>query len=452
MARRRPTEALPAAPAAPTRTGRAHGPDVWTEWRGYRLWGTLLYGLLAMASFLTVIDPATGWGRRIGFVAVAAGLAGWYRSGLHQARTWAGPSAGIFRYYGGFLVGFFTLVMLHPAGFLLAFAAYWQLYALLPLRWSVPGSALLSIVIWAAGDWTEGRLTRPTPEAIGIFVVSVAVGGLLAAYIDAIISQSDDRKRLIGELEATRQELASAERRTGALAERQRLAGEIHDTLAQGFTSIVINLEAAEAALEDERGIASRHLQRARTTARESLTEARRFVWALRPEALTRSTLPEALARLTERWGEEQAADVGLTVTGEMRPLRPEVEVTLLRVPQEAMTNASKHAACQRIVVSLSYLDDAVTLDVRDDGRGFSPAAEAGSGTAGDGGTGAGFGLAAMQRRVEGVGGSLAVESAPGEGTAVAVAVPAGDADWADEAPGGTEGAPDDAGGTSDAA
>ncbi|MDQ4127044.1 MAG: sensor histidine kinase [Actinomycetota bacterium] len=208
-------------------------------------------------------------------------------------------------------------------------------------------------------------------------------------------------------------------RRSGVIGERKRLAREIHDTLIQGFASIVMNLEAAEGAPED--GVALRHLDEARSTAREGLAEARRIVWALRPEALEEAPLPEALKRLAARWSEASGVEAGVTVTGAPLPLPSEAEVTLLRAAQEALTNVRKHARAGRAVLTLSYIGDRVALDVLDDGVGFEP-----EGTSKADGTSGGFGLPAMRERVEQSGGTLLVESEPGRGTTLVVELPVG--------------------------
>jgi signal transduction histidine kinase len=217
------------------------------------------------------------------------------------------------------------------------------------------------------------------------------------------------------------EEARRAGRQTGALRERQRMAQEIHDTLAQGFTSIVMNLEAAEGVLPPDSMRAQHHLDQARHTARESLTEARRLVWALRPEALKSATLPEALGRLTERWSKESGVIADVTVTGTPRRLSPEIETTLFRMAQEALANVRKHARASRVALTLSYMGGCVALDARDDGIGFDPcqvSTEARDRTSG------GFGLKGMRERVEQAGGSLSVESAPGEGSTLAVELP----------------------------
>ena len=217
--------------------------------------------------------------------------------------------------------------------------------------------------------------------------------------------------------------LVEEARRAGVLVERQRLAREIHDTLAQGFTSIIMSLTAAEMAQHPftAGAVPARHLEEARRTARESLAEARRLVWALRPEALDRHSLPEALERLAGEWSGETGVRARATTTGAPRPLLPEVEVALLRTAQEALTNIRKHARAAKVNITLSYMNDRVALDVLDDGVGFDPARLKSSVEAHDAG---GFGLMAMHERVEQLGGALRIESAPGEGTTLAVELP----------------------------
>jgi len=213
--------------------------------------------------------------------------------------------------------------------------------------------------------------------------------------------------------------LVERARRAGVLEERQRLAHEIHDTLAQGFTSIVTNLEAAGGALQRDRAALRRHLEQALAVARESLSEARRLVWALRPEPLEEAPLPEALRRLAARWSSSSGIPARVLVTGEPRALPADPEVTLLRVAQEALANVRKHARAGRVAITLSYIGDRVALDVRDDGVGFDPAAPS------PGDDGSGFGLRSMRERVGRAGGTLSVESAPGEGTVLSAEVPA---------------------------
>ena len=151
------------------------------------------------------------------------------------------------------------------------------------------------------------------------------------------------------------------------LDERQRMAGEIHDVLAQGLTGIVTQLEAADQAAgrpADWR----RHLGQAKQLARDSLTEARRSVQALSPQPLAEAGLPDALADVVDGWSTMNGVTAELITTGTAQPLLPEIETTLLRTAQEALANVARHAGASRVALTLSYMEDLVTLDVRDDG------------------------------------------------------------------------------------
>ncbi|NOX62692.1 MAG: sensor histidine kinase [Chloroflexi bacterium] len=202
------------------------------------------------------------------------------------------------------------------------------------------------------------------------------------------------------------------------LEERQRLAREIHDTLAQDFTGIVMHLEAAENAWNTDSDAALTHLSRARETAREGLSEARRLVWALRPDILERTSLAEALSRVAQRWSEETGVPVYMRVEGDPHALPGDSDVIVLRAAQEALANVRKHAHATRVDLTLTYLDDRVLLDVQDNGRGFDPArVENGAGPRG-------FGLQAMRERVEARGGELIIESAVGEGATLVLSLP----------------------------
>jgi signal transduction histidine kinase len=265
--------------------------------------------------------------------------------------------------------------------------------------------------IWQLSpEW--GAVAWPAVAAMSVF----AAGTLLSvAYMGTIVRQSRERQRLIEQLQATRAELAAAERQAGTLAERQRLARDLHDTLTQGFTSIVLLLEAAEESLATGRPVAQ-HIQQALRSARDNLAESRQVVWALRPRPLAEQPLPPALEELTRRLAEETGMQAETVVTGTVQPLPGEVEEALLRIAQEALANVRKHAAASRVTVTVSYLDDVTMLDVADDGVGFDHAASAAAA--------GGLGLPAMSERAAALGGGLTIESAPGEGTTIAVKLP----------------------------
>lgn len=286
-------------------------------------------------------------------------------------------------------------------------------------------TALVAIAGFAAheGSFSPAMAIGP---ALGAAVAIAVVWGYQALY-----RESEQRRRLIDELTATRAELAAAQHTAGVLAERERLAREIHDTLAQGLSSIQLLLRAAQRALPDTPDKAVRHVEQARQAAVDNLAEARRFVAALTPPALDDTTLAGALEQLCATTSARHRLAVRFHLAGEPRPLPAAHDTALLRIAQSALANTVRHAGATTVDVTLSYLDDhQVALDITDDGHGFDPhrvsAPEA------DGG---GFGLAAMRARVEALGGTITIESAPGHGTALAAHLPlAASAEHAPEA------------------
>ncbi len=339
-----------------------------------------------------------------------------------RRRIWTLPLRQVLAYFAGAAALWVGLVSVNEAYFLIAFSAYQQVLSYLPtVRSAVPGIVVLSSLMVAM----EFLDSSPSGLTLLIALLSVGLAVVCWLWVDAIMRQSLDRHRLIGELEATRAELAAAERQAGTLTERQRLAAEIHDTLAQGVTSVVLLLEAADAELAPGQAAARRHLGHALRTARETLAEARRFLWALQPEALDRGSLAEVLGRLAETLAEETGVTARFVVTGECGPLPPAVEIALLRAAQEGTANIRRHAGASEAVLTLSYLDDRVILDVRDDGRGFDATTAAAAPTDLVGG---GLGLRGLDARLKMLGGGLEVESAPGEGTVLVAQVPIGTA------------------------
>ena len=191
----------------------------------------------------------------------------------------------------------------------------------------------------------------------------------------------------------------------GAVEERNRLAREIHDTLAQGLTATGLQLESAEAFLDDEAGAerAREPLRRALSLTRSNLDEARRSVLDLRAAPLEGRSLPEALKTLVDRWEAETDVATRFKAVNGSRPLPPRVEVALYRVCQEALTNVARHADASRVTVRLVATPEEVRLVVQDDGRGFDPSCVADDR----------HGIVGMRERVGMIGGSLKVGERP---------------------------------------
>jgi signal transduction histidine kinase len=207
--------------------------------------------------------------------------------------------------------------------------------------------------------------------------------------------------------------LGAQGRQAAVLEERNRMAREIHDTLAQGFTGVLMQLEATESALDTARpDLARERLSKARDLARASLTEARRSVWALRPQALEQQPLVAALRAAATTLTAGTTVQLTFVADGTVGFVPTELETDLLRVVQEAITNSIKHAMARTLLVSVHDDGKSLTLSIRDDGHGFSVAAPCPN-------DGSGFGLTAMRERLERHGGQLIVQSAPGQGTEI---------------------------------
>ncbi|MFD9895788.1 sensor histidine kinase [Amycolatopsis sp. NPDC059027] len=312
-------------------------------------------------------------------------------------------------------------------------ALYVYAFRLLPWPGQLPCVAAVAVVAGTAQAYNVEKTT-----VFGWLVyAAVVLANVLPLCLFAWFAwradlQNEERKRTLAELaEANRrleaslaenaelqEQLLAQAREAGVVGERQRMAREIHDTLAQGLTGIITQLQAAEHAADDPEGWRG-HVRTATGLARESLSEARRSVHELRPAPLQAAVLSEAVAEVAERWSALHGIPARVTTTGQARPMRPEAEFALLRVAQEALVNVAKHAGATRVGVTLSYLDTEVALDVRDDGRGFEQAVEGGARMDG------GFGLVAMRQRIEGLAGTVRIESEPGAGTAVSASVPA---------------------------
>ncbi|MDP5184277.1 sensor histidine kinase [Blastococcus sp. BMG 814] len=313
---------------------------------------------------------------------------------------------------------FGVLAWFEPSLLFLLFLGYAQVWF---LSETVTRGVLWTLALATAStvgpfvSWTRGDepLSGPAQTLVGL-TFSLAMG----FWIFQVLEQSRQRALLIRALERTRAELATAERERGVLAERERLAREVHDTLAQGYTSIVVLAQTAAAQLPEGADAARDRLALIEEVARDNLQEARAVVAAFAPVALEGSTLVEALARLAERFGRETglAVRVDTSALDGGVALRRDEEVVLLRGAQEALTNVRRHADASSVAIRISAVGEGdarhVSVHVEDDGVGFDPAHARGSG------------LDGLRGRVVSVGGELDVASSPGAGTRVTVRVP----------------------------
>jgi len=267
-------------------------------------------------------------------------------------------------------------------------------------------------VVVTVVQWT--RMTDrldPTIVLGPVCVAVLAVGAYRALERDALARQA-----LLDELHAAQGDLADAQHQAGAMAERARLSREIHDSVAQGLSSINLLLQAAEREWDARPAAAREHAAQAAATARDGLDEARRVVRGLAPAELA-AGLPEALRKTCERLAAHSALDVRVQVHGEPVTLDSEVETALLRTARGALANVLEHAHAETAFVTLTYHPDAVVLDVVDNGRGLPR-----SHVTID--SDRGHGLAGIRERLRQLGGTLVLESEPGDGTALAASIP----------------------------
>lgn len=325
------------------------------------------------------------------------------------------------------VTGLWALLLAGSADFAwLAFPIFFLHLHLLPRRAALPTIALMTVAV-VASQWAASGAPVPHAAAVVGPVLGAVFSVITGLAYAALYREAENQRRAADELRRTREELARSQHEAGMLAERERLAREIHDTLAQGLSSIVLLGRAAEQSLaQGDAATASSRLALVQQTAADNLAEARSFVRGLSSPQLEGTTLVEALRRLCGKT-EAGAAAAGvalrcrLEVDGEPQDLPQPVRVTLLRAAQASLANVREHSRAANAVVTLAFLGTEVTMDIYDDGTGFDPAAAAGAADPADG---SGFGLRSLRERVTGLNGTLALESAPGEGTVVAIRLP----------------------------
>jgi signal transduction histidine kinase len=383
-------------------------------WRRQLVWWHGLFAVLLVTTLVVLTveaKPTLGW-QLACVVAIGLAYAAWGRHGL---RTGDQRAAVTYVTVAWLLMA--VLMALDGTG-----TAWILTFGLFPQTWaSLSRNRALTVVVLAVLGIAGIRVWQGPgtgDELVGIAistVIMLALSLTLGLFIHRIVSEADSRARTIDELHRTRAELAAAERAQGVAAERERMSREIHDTLAQGFTSVVTLARATQSALE--RGDVEAVRERLRVieqTAAENLAEARLIVAEMTPGHLQSRTLSEALQRLVDAVSAGSGMQGSLRVDGVPVALPANSEVVLLRTAQEALANLRRHSGASRFEVHLAYAADApVSLEVTDDGVGFDRASVS-----------SGYGLDGVTARAAEVGGSFEVDSAPGTGARLRVEVP----------------------------
>lgn len=392
--------------SSPAPTGRT---DTVTPWFG--LWDTYFAITYLVTTGLVIVSPGTSTGRATAIGALTVAVI-WYATlGRTRVRHRVTSTGGI-----GFAIGLLVLYTVAVAGNV---SAAWALFAVapvlmlsLPMPWQILAVAVAHsvpplAVWWLGGSGAEVAAIVPIPL---LGMVSSVFSGL---WISRVIRQSRERACLIEALERQREQIADLSHQAGIAAERERLAREIHDTLAQGLTSIIALSEAASCAVDDTPRLARRHLELLGRVARDNLAEARDFVTGGTPPGLRDASLTQALRRQAEAVAEAGGLTVRCALDEDGPVLPMPVSVVVLRAGQELLANVTKHAGADTVEVSLRHEAGAVRLVVADDGAGFAV----------DGPT-TGFGLRGLTARVGEVDGKLRVDSSPSVGTTVEVTIP----------------------------
>lgn len=293
---------------------------------------------------------------------------------------------------------------------------------LLPLVWGLVYSGLVLAVVILAPLMHHGTPSYAT--VFGPFIGGVFAFGISRGYLQ-LLRDGAERERLVTSLTRAQKdmaelqdELALAQRHSGAIAERTRISRDIHDTVAQALSSIRLLAHAGAGQTADSS--AQRTLAQVETLAGDSLADVRRIVTALAPSELEDSALTTALQRMLDRTHEVSGIDTELHADESLPTLPTEVEVALLRTAQSALANVRLHSHATRVVMSLIDAEDSVRLDIIDDGAGFDRAAWERAGEA----NATSYGLRFMRARLRELGGGLDIESAPGDGTAISMHLP----------------------------
>lgn len=378
------------------------------------------HGLLAVLAVVCAGRALADGAHPLAELGALAAFIGWYAIGPRlerSGRSGTGWFVGLALWWG-------LLVLVSPENVWLAFSLWLLAGHVLAL---VP-AVLVSLVVFVV---IALEPVRHTGEASFAAIIGPLIGMVVALGVakaqQALVRDGIERQRLIASLytaqketAALTDELARVQRAEGATSERTRLSRDIHDGIAQGFSSVLLLARAALA--EKDPAKLREILQHVESGAAAGLEESRRVVGALAPADLDEGSLTGAVRRVTERFAEESGVTARVVVARALSPLPTTAEVTLLRCVQGALANVRTHAHADQVVVTLDEAEDSVRVDIIDDGRGFDTEGWWGASLSSP--SEGGYGLRATRARLREVGGGLSVESSPGEGTAVSAWIP----------------------------
>lgn len=377
---------------------------------GNRWWHVLFATTILVLAIIAPATTAPPGGRVLGIWITLAALSLFYGTIGWRALTdsrLAWPLVGVMVIGSGVAVSFSPTMAIIQS---IAFPLVW--IVLTSKRNAIVANVALALAVGIGYVAGLGVTTEVILSAFLIEGISLVGSLALGLWISRIADLSNERQLLLDELTATQEQLAAVNRQTGETSERERLAREIHDTIAQSLTGVVMLTQRAQRELASGNlGPLAEQLGLLETSARDALVETRSLVAASAPVELG-SGISAALDRLAVRFGRETGMDV--TVSADVSvELDRDTEVVLLRCVQEALANVRKHSGAKTVNVDLRAISDIASLTVHDDGLGFDA-----------NGHGTGFGLPGMRDRLSLVRGELVISSSPNDGTTVSVSLP----------------------------
>ncbi|MGV9803762.1 sensor histidine kinase [Mycobacterium sp. NPDC003449] len=398
---------------SPTAPARAGEPADW-HW----MWETYVCGLcIAAIVAVVLLRPTVG-----GNVPVACGALGAMvlivlllgRNIIRDAHSITGPVRARTAAFLAAMIGLWQVALVAAGPAVAAIPALYPLiFATLPLAAALTLTFLVTLAPLALAVAVHGPHWPHLLPVAAVTLVGAVAAPIIGTTIMTTMRQRQQLTETVAELAASRAETARLSMQAGVAAERERLAREIHDTLAQGFTSIVALAQAVQAEVDSDPTAAAQHIELIRSTARDNLAEARTMVTRLTPAALEAGSLSAALRRQCDDLAAETGIAVDMQIDADLPPLGMAADVVLLRSAQEAMSNVRRHANASELRVRLQPAPAGVRLSLSDNGIGLRPDHVDG------------FGLRGMRARLAQVGGTLTVSTPDGGGLRIVVAVPA---------------------------
>lgn len=378
------------------------------------LWDTYIVGMCAVAVISVFLLDDLVPGRAPGVAAaLLVALTAWLTIAGRRVPRLGALTARSIVYVVVATVLWALSMVCAPAAVAAIPALYPVLFSTLPLTVAIGAALAVTLMPLTIDVAVSGLQTPHLPVAVAMTLLGLIAGPLIGIMVVTTVRQRMELGAVVAALEASRAETSRLSREAGVAGERERLAREIHDTLAQGFTSIVALAQAVQAELDTDPDTAAGHVELIRRTARANLSEARTMVSSLTPAALDEGSLSAVIRRQCDAFAVESGVAVRVAADPDLPSSAMASNVVLLRAAQESLANIRKHASATEVSVDLAADGDMLRLSLSDNGTGLSAQHHDG------------YGLTGMRARAAQVGGSLTIAQTPGGGVTVVVEVPA---------------------------